>query len=166
MNERENALKTYFLLARKRITGTRSGFNKQFYAEGLREIWSAFDAYLGWNFPARTEREQRLLFYSKYQKFFGQWKKSNQFKESLLRLVNLSPVRNMKTQKDSFLTNKDDLLQILDFSYVVRSNLSHGAKDLESENTTGVRNRELVEHCFKIDYEILERVLIETNFSI
>jgi len=166
MNERETICKTYFLRARKRIIGLRRGFDKQFYAEGLREIWSALDACLNWKFPANTNREMREFYSDKYQKIFENWSMSDMFKESLEILSKLVPVKDMSSvnpRPDVELGDKNDLFEILQLSYRIRSNLDHGAKDLESDSDVGIRNRELVEHSFKVTYEILERTLLHES---
>jgi len=167
MDERESAFRTYFELARKKTRGAIEGLNKQFYAERLREIWSAFDGFLGWRFfDPNTQKKERENFVKKYQALFIGWKMSDQFKESLIKLKSMSPVTNMKTGKDVVLNDTSNLLEILDLAYAVRSNLDHGAKDLQRDDKIGVRNRELVEHSFKVTYEILEKTSVNEGINV
>ncbi len=158
-SEREDACKTYFLRARKRVVGCRDGLDKLFFADGLRDIWSSFDALLSWKFPAGNNTDQRKLFAKKHQSTFPDWCKTDLFNAGVQILLSRSPVENMDNGKKIQLTDARNLLQILDFSYTVRSNLNHGAKHLEGDSPECVRNRELVEHSFKLTYDILEQAL-------
>ncbi len=163
-DERKENCLTYFLRAKKRIIGLKDGFDKQFYAEGLKDIWQSFDAFLGLNFPDQSNKQMRLKFANKYQLLFEKWKKSDMFNDVVRRLMasgklyNMSPV---KPKKPIELKDIQNLLEILEFSYRVRSNLNHGSKDLESEDDRGRRNRALVEFSFKATFEILEKTLKE-----
>jgi hypothetical protein len=159
MSERIEVCKTCFLLAKKRNSGLRSGLNDRFYANGLKEVWEAFDALLGERYNAKTEKDMRKKFSNIYQSDFINWKTSDQFKESLNKLASLSPVKNMKTGIDILLSDIRELFQVLNFCYAIRSNLFHGAKDLIGTTSHAKRNRELVEYAFKVTYEILEIIL-------
>ncbi len=159
--EREDACKTYFLRSRKRIVGTKKGLDPHFFADGLRDIWSSFDALLTWKFAEGTNQDRRKRFAEKYQQEFPNWRKTDLFTESVLILMKHSPVENMDNGRKYNLTNQTELLQILDFSYAIRSNLNHGAKHLIGDTPEAKRNRELVEHSFKVTYDILEKILPE-----
>lgn len=162
-NERQESCKTYFYRARKKILGTVEGLNKQFYADGLIDIWKAFDAFLGWKYPNINNREMRNDFTSVYQSIFEKWHMSDIFNSSISRLKELSPIEDMKPRnpKPSIsLTNIKDLNEILNICYRIKSNLNHGSKALESNSESGVRNRSLVESAFRVSYEILEKTLI------
>ena len=78
------------------------------------------------------------------------------FKESIKILQKESPVTNMENNRVIPLTNPTDLKEILTFAYVPRGNLIHGEKDLLMDNQQGQRNRDLVEHSFKVVHEILQ----------
>ncbi len=162
-DERKENCLTYFIRARKRISGLNDGFDKQFYADGLKEIWQSFDAYLGLNFPDQSNKQMRVKFCKNYQTLFEHWRKSDVFKDAVLRLrasgrlYDMSPINPKKTIEIKDIQN---LLEILEFSYRVRSNLNHGSKDLEREDEKGRRNRALVEFSFKATYEILENTLM------
>jgi len=163
-DERKENCLTYFLRAKKRITGLKDGFDKQFYAEGLKDIWQSFDAFLGLNFPDQSNKQMKVKFANKYQQLFEKWKKSDMFNDVVRRLrasgklYDMSPI---KPKQPIEIKNIQSLLEILEFSYRVRSNLNHGSKDLESEDDRGRRNRALVEFSFKATFEILEKTLTE-----
>lgn len=153
MDERIATSRTYFYRAKKRITESSEDFDKQFFANGLTDVWASLDAIIGLKFSNIKK------FYQQYQSFFETCHKSDVFHNSLEKLVNLSPVQNMKTEKLIHLRDKTNLQELLLFSYAVRGNLHHGRKDLESETIINTRNKELVEHSFKVTYEILEKTL-------
>lgn len=163
MNERELACISYFLRVEKRLSGLRrDSFNKQFFAEGLREIWSSFDGCLSWKFPDKTPRKMRRKLCSIYQPVFENWAMSDTFKDSLNRLQKLCPVidmRPVKPEQPISINNPKNLFEILEVSYRVRSNLDHGGKDLESDTQEATRNRELVEFSLRVTHEILRKVL-------
>lgn len=163
-DEREENCKTYFLRARKRISGLRDGFDNQFYAEGLKDIWQSFDAFLGRYFPKVNNKSMREEFSKDYQSKFENWEMSDDFKKSSTMLNLLCPIPNMSPinpGEDFKIKDINDLFQLLGASYRVRSNLTHGSKDLERQDEKGVRNRALVENSFKLTYAILEKVLID-----
>jgi hypothetical protein len=159
MNEREEACKTYFNLAKKKIVGLRKGLDNQFYAYGLRDVWSSFDGLLGLKFTDINQKEELKKFNLKYNLIWIDWRMSDQFKKSLLKMKKFSPIMNMKNGKIINFDDEKNLLEILTFCYGIRSNLNHGAKDLERQDDLGVKNRELVENALKVTYEILEKAL-------
>ena len=164
MNERETTCRTYFSLAKKKNSEPRGGLNNQFFAEGLREIWTAFDAYLAWKFPAEHNRKMQEDYAKAYQEKFSSWPKSDKYTKSIDQLEKLVPVKDMSpitSRKDATLDDKYDLDEILYLLYRIRSNLDHGAKNLEGDTENAERNRQLVEYGFFVTYEILERTLIE-----
>ena len=163
MNEREEVCKNNFLRVRDRLSDPVDGFDKQFFAIGLRELWSSFEAYLGWKFPASTVKDMRESFANNYQGLFKKWHVSDSFNKNLERLHHLCPVKDMQPANPGSpktINDPGNLLEILDVSYRVRSNLDHGGKVLESETENGIRNRELVECSLRITYEILEKTLL------
>ena len=170
LNEREGVLITCFNRARKRITGVRNdSFNKHYYAEGLVEIWAAFDAFLAMKFPAPNNTEMRSLLCLKYQPIFERWKKSDNYEKSISRVQELSPIKDMSPQnprKDARLDDKNNLSDILYASYRVRSNYDHGGKLLEGSGPVTSRNRELIEHSLRVTYEILDRILRNEGLAI
>ena len=154
----------YFLRAKKRINGVIGGFDKQFYADGLKEIWQSFDAFLGLNFPDKSNSGMRKKFVQKYQSLFLDWKMSDRFRDAVTRLRASGELNDMTpggSKSPIKIKDTTNLLELLNFSYRVRSNLNHGSKDLEDESDKGRRNRALVEFSFKITFEILEKVLME-----
>ncbi|MEK6852635.1 MAG: hypothetical protein AABX59_02030 [Nanoarchaeota archaeon] len=162
MDERESVCREFFGLSKKRISGLRSDLRKEFYSEGLREIWTAFDAFLGWKYPAVSNKLMRERFSKDFQSVFNSLKKSDMFIESFDILVKLSPVQDMapvNPKPDLPLTSASDLIEILNYSYRIRSNLDHGGKDLFGNSASAERNRQLVEHAFKVTYETLEKTL-------
>ncbi len=72
----------------------------------------------------------------------------------------------MDNGKEFSVSKETKLLEILNFSYTVRSNLNHGAKHLVGDTEIARRNRELVEYSFKITYDILEKVLPEEGIDV
>lgn len=159
-SEREEACKAYFLRARKKNVGLKSGLDRQFFADGLVDVWKSFDALLALRFASgNSNRGRRDIFCSRYGRDFPTWKMSDQFREATRMLMKLSPVTNMEDGRKFSVSNPSDLQSILDFSYAVRGNLGHGAKDMESDTDAGRRNRELVEFSFKATIEILEHAM-------
>ena len=55
MDERIVTCKTYFNRAKKRICGLRNGFDKQFYTDGLTDVWASLDAIIGLRFSDRKK---------------------------------------------------------------------------------------------------------------
>ncbi|MCD4740026.1 hypothetical protein K8R43_02400 [archaeon] len=160
--EIKEAVLNSFNRSHKRVVGVhRDSFNRQFYAEGLGEIWAAFDGFLSMNYPAQNNYEMRKQLCDKYQPIFMDWKGSDNYKQSLERLRQLGPVKDMRTvnPRKDLTIDGNNLFSILQFSYRVRSNLKHGAKNLEGNSEKAVRNRELVQHSLFVTYEILYRIL-------
>jgi len=162
--ERKENIVTYYLRAKKRYIGLNKGLDKQFYAEGLKDVWHSFDAFLGLNFPKQDNKLMQIEYCRIYQPIFEKWKKSDEFVDSVKRLRVFGKLQDMKPVRPKHpieIENIDNLLEIIEFSFRVKSNLNHGSKDLESENEAGKINRFLVERCFKVTFEILERTLIK-----
>ena len=162
--EREQVCIDYFLRVEKNLSGAVDGFDKQFFAVNLREIWSSFEAFLGWKFSAQSPNQMRSLYCKKYQAEFEKWKMSDEFKSSLQTLTYMCPVKDMRPENpedDVSIDDQKKLEQILKVCWRVRCNLDHGSKDLVSEDDRGRRNRELVKHSTKVVYAILEKTLLE-----
>ena len=163
-DERKENIKTYYFRAKEKYVGLNDGFDKQFYADGLKDVWHSFDAFLGLNFPAQDNKQMQIKLAAKYQPIFEKWRKSDMFMDSVKRLRVFGKLLDMKPVKSKppiDIADIQNLLEILQFSFRVRSNLNHGSKDLESESEKARTNRSLVEYSFKVTYEILENVLIE-----
>ena len=165
-NERESIIKTYFTSAKKRISGSVEGLNKQFFAEGLIDIWIAFDAFL--NLKFWVANSPKGGYSTNYRSSFNKWKKSDRFNESLKKLIELSPVddeepNRHRHREPKILDDKTNLFQIMQFSYRIRSNLFHVGKNLEGDSRKAERNRQLTEHAFKVTYEILENTLLNES---
>lgn len=159
MNARKTNCIAYYWKARKKYCGPKSGGNTYFFAEALRDIWTAFDAYIGWKFPDKHNNAMQQKYAVHYQNMFKNWQKSDLFNESIKHLKTLAPVKDMspiKPGRDATLQNHEDLKELIYLLYRIRSNLDHGAMDLESD-----RNKQLTEYAFNITYEILEKTLNE-----
>lgn len=130
---------------------------KFIFDEGLTHVWASLDALSGLRYQGIKK------FQTTYQPLFVTWDKSSTFSNSLEKLIQLSPVENMRTTKKINLNDGQNLPEILNFSYAVRGNLHHGRKDLEDKTTGSQRNKELVKHSFLVTYEILEKVLQNEN---
>lgn len=166
MDERQQTYKTYFLLARRRYCGLRDGTNRQFFAEGLKDIWTSFEAYLGLKFPNTDNRAMQRDYADAFQYEFSGWQKSSRCRESLKQLQILASVKDMSPvnpRRDATLNNVDDLNELIFYLYRIRSNLIHGGKELEGDTSEAVRNRDLVEHAFNVTYEVLEKTLISEH---
>lgn len=168
--EKIEIIRANFNAAKKRVTGIRrDSFYKRYYAEGLAEIWAAFDCFLGENFPARFNSQMRALLCGKYQSIYPQWKGSDSFRESLARLQQLAPVPDMspvKPREPATLNDTGNLSEILNLSYRVRSNLHHGGFILEGESIAATKNRELVEHSLRVTFEILGKILRNEGINV
>ncbi|MEK6915147.1 MAG: hypothetical protein AABW89_01240 [Nanoarchaeota archaeon] len=160
MAESKEACLTHYKRANKKIIGLRDGLDKLFYAEGLRDIWTAFDGFLDHKGYSGNNRNKREKFAQAHQIMFNNWNKTDLFKNSIKILIKESPVVNVENNKVFYLNSEKDLNEILNFCYVPRGNLNHGAKDLERDDSIGQRNMNLVEHSFKVVHEILQIVLL------
>jgi len=157
MDENEETIKENFESAKQKITGLRSGFDKKVYANGLREIWTAFDTLLKWRFSADRQKFSQL-----YQLPFEKWDKTSTFTKNLDELRKLGPVKDMDIRHNrppTVINDPNNLFQILQHSYRIRSNLTHGPKVLGGNSPESIRNRALVEYSFIVTFEILENVL-------
>lgn len=158
--EREQACKTFFARARERIVGCKDELDNHFFAEGLRDVWSSFDALLALKFPdGNTNRDRRESFTTKYQNTFSSWRKTDVFNDGVNILMKLSPVQDMNTGKKYSIKDPENLLELLNFSYAVRGNLTHGSKHLEGDTPECIRNKALVEYSFNMTFDILEQAL-------
>lgn len=151
---------TYYRRANKRIITLVSGLDELYYVNGLYDVWTSLEAYL--NF--RGYKKNRSKFAQDYNFLFERWKRTSLFNQSIKILIAESPVQNMDTKKDFYLTDDKDLRKILDFAFVPRGNLIHGDKGLLKRDKEGQRNRNLVEHSFKVIHEILEMFLLNEGW--
>jgi len=153
-----------FNKARKRVRGTVNGMNPYFYADGLKEIWESFEGYLNYKYPAASATQKIDRFTQAYDSKFRKWTLSDDTKNAIRRLKELSPIKCNKPVNpgpDRHIYDEKDVKQVTLACWRVRSNLDHGTKDLERQDDVGVRNRDLVENAFKAVYGIVEKVLFE-----
>lgn len=167
MTDRKQICLDYYYQCRKKNSGTKEGLNRLFYAGLLREIWSAFEAFLGLEFPAHKPWKMQEDYAKEYEKVFVKWTFSTAYTDSLKELIRLSPVKD-ESPKNPFppldLSNSSSFYEIIRYLYRIRSNLDHGAKNLLSDTPEGQRDRELVEHGFKVTFEILEKTLLNEKW--
>jgi|GEM_PF-4892788 len=164
MSERLEVCKQSFERVKRRLSGLRSGFDNSFSAESLRDIWTAFDAFLGDRYPDSDNRRMQEKYAQKYHEKYVQWSKSDRFTESINGLIKLAPVKDMRPVnpgRDAILVDFADLSKLLFLLYRIRSNLDHGAKNLLGDIENSRRNRALVENALNVTYELLERTLRE-----
>ena len=160
MSESKEACLTHYRRANKKIIGLRDGLDKLFYAEGLRDIWTAFDGFLDHKGYSGNNKYRIEKFAKTNQVFFSNWNKTDLFKDSVKILIKESPVINIGNKRVFYLNSDKDLKEILSFCYAVKGNLNHGTKDLERDDSIGQRNMNLVEHSFKVVHEILQMILL------
>lgn len=157
-SESKESCLAHYSLANKKIINAKSGLDRFYYSNGLKDVWTAFEAFLGYKGYKGKVRMKIRDFSADASniKLFSTWNRTSLFKESIGILQKESPVTNMENNRVIPLTNSDDLKEILTFAYVPRGNLIHGEKDLLMDNKQGQRNRDLVEHSFKVVHEILQ----------
>lgn len=164
VSKEENRIKQLFSRPHKKIIGTRGGLDKYYYAQGLREIWEAFDAFLSFKFPAANNKAMRDLLCNKHQSVFIIWKMSDSFNFSVERLNHWCPIYDLSTQNPKppiTNINRESLSEILKASYRIRSNLSHGKMSMED-----TKDRELVENALKVTHEILYKISKEEGLGL
>jgi len=156
--ESKESCLAHYSLANKKIIDAKSGLDRFYYSNGLKDVWTAFEAFLGYRgYNGKVWMKIRDFSADASNiKLFSTWNRTSLFKESIGILQKESPVTNMENNRVIPLTNSDDLKEILTFAYVPRGNLIHGEKDLLMDNNHGQRNRNLVEHSFKVVHEILQ----------
>ncbi len=156
--ESKQSCLSHYGLANKKIINANGGLDKFYFANGLKDVWTAFEAFMsykGYKGKVWIKIRDFSTNFSNIQ-LFSTWNKTSLFKESISVLQKESPVINMENNKSVPLTNISDLWEVLTFAYVPRGNLIHGEKDLLMDNKQGQRNRYLVEHSFKVVHEILQ----------
>jgi hypothetical protein len=156
--ESKESCLAHYSLANKKIINAKSGLDRFYYANGLKDVWTAFEAFLSYK-GHKGNVSMKIRDFSTDPsniKLFSSWNRTSLFKESVGILQKESPVTNMENKKVIPLANPNDLKEILTFAYVPRGNLIHGEKDLLMDNKQGQRNRDLVEHSFKGIHEILQ----------
>lgn len=162
INEYKQACKDNFFSVKTRLTGTTPVSDMEFFKYCLLDLWSSFDGYLSWKFTSTTPKKMRQLFCNKYQSIFETWPSSINFINNLQTLYDNCPVEDMRLDRPESpmsIDNKNNLFQILNLSYRVRSNLIHGSKIVLGNTPQHIRNRKLVESSTKVTYHILENVL-------
>jgi hypothetical protein len=162
MDDRLIVSRNFHFRAFKRYRGCKGGLDLHFDADGLKEVWTSFDAFLGFYFPDQNNKEMRKKYCSKYQSIFESWPKSNIFNFSFKHLCDLCPVEDMKPVKPRppiSINDASNLFDILQVSYRIRSNLEHGGNNLDGSTKVEMRNRELAKHAFHVTFEILDRTL-------
>ncbi|MBI2142037.1 hypothetical protein HYU15_00930 [Candidatus Woesearchaeota archaeon] len=162
MNENELACLQNFSRARDRYYDVTSFRDGHFYADGLRDVWISFSAYLNLKFPNPAITEKFKLLSQRHEEQFWKIGTLNEFSRGMEMLKKLSPVKDMRVnpKRDAVLNDSSKLQDILYFCYRVRCNLEHGHKDIETNTEHGIRNRALVEHSFFVSYSGLRTILL------
>lgn len=161
MNETLSAFLEYYRRANKRIINLKRDLDKLYYAEGLRDICTAFEGFLKYKGYTGSNKDKIKKFSSSFNVSFKSWSKTDLLKESLKILILRSPVQNMDNKRWFPINHEDNLEEIINFCFVSRGNLVHCEKDLLRNDDIGQRNRDLVEHSFKILHEILQKALLD-----
>ena len=157
MVDRKQVCIDYFNRARKRIVGTRGGLDKEFYSDGLKEIWHAFEAFLGWKYP-NTSSTDRQPFYNEHEDLFVDWKMADRYNDAIGRLKRLCPISDMdlgNPKPDITHIDEKSLKEIVNAVNKVYCNLKHGGKNVREDR----KDAGLVENSFIITYYLLERIL-------
>jgi len=139
--ESKESCLAHYSLANKKIINTKSGLDRFYYANGLKDVWTAFEAFLGYK-GYKGNVSMKIRDFSADASninLFSTWNRTSLFKESIKILQKESPVTNMENKRVIPLTNPNDLKEILTFAYVPRGNLIHGEKDLLMDNKQGQR---------------------------
>ncbi len=168
MSEFKESCLTHYARAHKRFIGTKKDLDVLFYSDGLRDIWTAFEAFM--SFKGFTGRPWiKIRDFSQEAgnvTIFSNWNRTTMFSQSIVILKRESPVKNEENGKlvylnniDNLINNIDNLREVLVFTYAPRGNQIHGAKDVTLDGTQGQRNRNLIEHSFKVVHEILQLFL-------
>jgi len=163
MVDRKKICLDFYSLCRNGNSGVKEGLNQFFYSELLRKVWSSFEAFLALNFPAKKPYKMRENYSKEYESKFFSWSFSDDYKVSLRSLITLSPVKDespIYSSEPYFLNKTSSLCELLNYLYRIRSNLDHGAKNLLDNTSLGQRDRDLVEHGFKVTFNILEKTLL------
>ena len=149
----------------KKREGIRSGINFEFNdAIGLVEVSVAFEAFIDELKKVKSIWKKRKNFSSKYQDFFEQKKEC--VKEEIKALkeeLEDYPLEDMaaNTALDPIKINDENNLgEIIEVVYRVRSNLVHGSKSL-----TTPRNRILISNSFHFLYGFMELVFREEEIN-
>ncbi len=163
MSESKQSCLTHYERAHKKFVGTTRNLDVLFYADGLRDIWTAFEAFMSFKGYIGKPRIKIRDFSQDANNvtIFSNWKRTTTFNESIAILKKQSPVKNMENGRLIYLNNIDNLTEILNFAYSPRGNQIHGAKDVTSNDIEGQRNRNLVEHSFKVVHEILQLFMLK-----
>ena len=162
MPEYKQSCLTHYERAHKKFVGPTRNFDVLFYADGLRDIWTAFEAFMSLKGYTGKPWIKIRDFSQELDNLatFSSWKRTTTFNESITILKQESPVKNMENGRLIFLNDINNLKEILTFTYAPRGNQIHGAKDVTSNDADGQRNRNLVEHLFKVIHEILQLFML------
>ena len=138
--------------------------NPETYAKAvsLVEVMVPFEAFITMLKPNESKIwKKREFFCSSYQNIFITFKDSCKvwidalFKElENQSLLDMTPPP--KTRDPIKINNKNNLLELVEVIYRVRSNMIHGNKTLNSE-----RNKILITNSFHLIYNILDHILRE-----
>jgi len=158
---RLNIVKTWFNRAKENISGPRDDLNKLFFADGLIYISIAYEALLFGLFNKKHVASNRRDLSKKYSNLLSEHLSDN-LKEAIEMLYeesNRKHIEDMSGQgKPVWLKSKDDIDNLLEVAYRVRSNLFHGGKD-----TSDPRNFKLIKYSFIALYGLVEIVLQKEN---
>lgn len=98
--------------------------------------WMIFDAYLTEISQLGNDRDKLNYFYKHNCDFKSRiQKKWNSLSTYVVKLKKLSPIQDMRPNKNKTVNLKDEnnLKEVFDFVYQIRCNLFHGAKDVKNE---------------------------------
>jgi hypothetical protein len=161
MSESLPSFLEHYKRANKKIIGLRRDLDDFYYAEGLRDVCTAFEGFLKYKGHKGSNKDKIHKFSISFTNLFRNWGKTNLFNESIQILISKSPVQNMENNKLFSINNPNDLEDIINFCFVPRGNLNHAEKSLLRDDEIGKRNRDLVEHSFKVLHEILQKAMLE-----
>lgn len=136
-------------------SGTHPEYN---WAVGLVETSICFEALSNSLMPSEQDlKAKRCNFSSEYQDLFKNQKEVfNNWIKALKEKLDKGSLKDMtpnSRRADLEITNPENLSQIIEIIYRVRSNLVHGSKDLKEE-----RSRVLIENSFRILYNLLDLI--------
>ena len=162
---RKEIIKVWFNRAKKHINGTINGFGNQpiatqlFYVDGLIYCTITYEAYLFGMFAEKTVKNNRKNLDRKFGNILKDSNLPDDLKNAINELykeTNINHIKDMSGRSRRFVwvKNKDDLDNILDVIYRIRSNLLHGGKELSND-----RNFKLIKYSFIALYRILEIIL-------
>lgn len=147
-----------FMLEAKSKHGMSSGTKPEYtLAIGLVDVSICFEAFSNFLMPSESDlRVKRNNFSNIYQGLFEEQRKvfekwGNALKKELDENGYLKDMTPNSRKPDLPIKDTNQLIEIIDVIYRVRSNLVHGSKDLKQK-----RDRILIENSFRILYTLLE----------